>query len=195
MSAVYYKPYYFCSSDTSDGEDVNPRASTQEDENLRSAEGVREGQLDRGKSFISELTSKLGRKSGPLKESSSKPNPLLQEENQDKISNNSQVTIAQRASNGNGSVIERRSRQNKTSLFDSDTDSDSDLFNSSSLHGAVPADKTVVIKNSDRAATRTQNSGNNTADDSRPVINSTNQELAGVLTKRFNFISVTSTYF
>ena len=193
MSAVYYKPYYFCSSDTSDGEDVNPRASTQEDENLRSAEEVKEAKIDRGKSFISELTSKLGRKSEPLKESSSKPNPLLQEENQDRIPNSSQVTLAQRASNGNGSVIERRTRQTKTSLFDSDSDSDSDLFNSSSLHGAVPADKTVVIKNSDRAATRTQNSGNNTADVSRPVISSTNQELAGALTKRFNFISVTST--
>ena len=190
MSAVYFKPYYFCSSDTSDGEDVNPRASN---ESLRSAEDVKEGELDRGKSFISELTSKLGRKSEPLKESSSKPNPLLQEENQDKIPNSSQVTLAQRASNGNGSVIERRTRQTKTSLFDSDSDSDSDLFNSSSLHGAVPADKKVVIKNSDRATTRTQNSGNNTADDSRPVISSTNQKLAGVLTKKFNFISVTST--
>ena len=178
MSAVYYKPCYFCSSDTSDGEDVNPRASN---ENLRSAEEVKEGQLDRGKSFISELTSKLGRKSGTLKELSAKPNPLLQEENQDKIPNNSQVTLAQRASNGNGSVIERRTRQTKTSLFDSDSDSDSDLFNSSSLHGAVPADKKVVIKNSDRATTRTQNSGNS------------NREQAGVLTETFNCISVTST--
>ena len=57
---------------------------------------MKEGQPDRGKSFISELASKLGRKSGTPKESSSKPNPLELEENQDNSNNDAFASLSQK---------------------------------------------------------------------------------------------------